>query len=1479
MPKNSVSAQLKVIYRYENEMSGEPFDAVQHPPMEVDSEDASRDTSSRQLETGNTVHQDKMNLNSDSADSAISPKDIKTQNDPTPNADRNGDDSKGKIDDKNISFSIQSILDHGDTTKDAKSTTSKGNSAINIVEEGRATNIDKISEDMTNCNTYQISSGIVRYSKSPIASYSIRVGSIAEYDSDFKKKVSNSECVLFNKAKTNAQQANTEKTAKTPAPVHPGLEAAAAAAAISISANTRRQDTTINLDADTVAHKETTERNDNAGTAPQNEIIEEQDENQARATKDDRIGIDHHPTTIIHYPPPSWRGGQRPMTIKPHTHTKTQLTTRPKPPQQLVPPLTPPPPPLMTLKLPEICKEKDAPPQLPPPHLWYRQPPPTVLTLNQEQNIVSHKILNNTAGHTVSAAIINNGAAGKNQKLNKNSAQQKNSSAYKRKAAQQQPERTLTMPPLPPLLQHYGIRAQMENNIGAAGTEQEHRADAEATHATQDRSDQRASNHHNASLPPHGTYPSQMGTDMLSQTKQHPLWLTSAPTYLTPPPPLLSLKIQPTYVPTSTPARLSLLQPEPARLPTIRPIPRYPTRLWRPLQPQNLKPNITPPPNRLLPFIPLHQHDGPHHIARKNASWDINPVTSHQMATNSNELNKTEKAIQQKNIVQASHINRSAMQQELGIDESNTRSLSRQNAKNKKDGENSTILRNNQDTHKANTSFKRTNQYSSIELDSAKALLTKEYSGLQRKKLTDMLLNAKTTITPYLDYFGEPEKVAPLFLPGYIVNTPGCYALYICKSCNKEIMSRHNFKYHQQTSSHLNNSKDWIKTLMQNNYEDRIQGQTRKIPKEMVNKLKEAVVKHLHILYMTKAKMSIKCGEQLDFFEDQVESESMDLVGPEQKELPLMIDLPRQSNEQDYMAWTRTSQAIRHRCPPKFSLFKVKLLKLISDMYLDRHESRLQIQFSALFYKSLSYEAEQPQRHWIIEMFEKMTTRPNAWRVIKSNINRNNLTFALKTKAQALEVKRVSSMARWLFHIVLDCPFVPMAYISLLAVLMTTEDIQEFEASSVCLNNGIIIDIFLKEGAVTLQSNIDQTEIVYPEQEVQQMNNGQHETDQMNETTEHGNREGQTWQDDSNILVAEPPPTTFLPSVGQHIEDEEWLNQTRIQDDIRMNNVKKDKKVSKDRNTIDFTQDYAEIMNESNICASSSLYSSNSSIQTIPNDEGQETIGDNDEAMEIDKEVEEDQEKMEQETEITLLPDLDTTIYVPDLPIDTTEVDLMKSFRQFGPIQSINIQILPDSKNASIRFTNYFKAKSAMSSMNGTMYKNKVCKIFMSKRRSFPEPKDLYTNSPLERLGKMVQNMPQSIEHGTTSHTEMETDIPENIGKEGATSKKNYKRKFKAHTNLEQNSTKAARPSKESVISVDKTQQLTDSQSEVEAQNEASNQPDTQDIALQLFQHWEQNLNFHEDIHKTKNGAFITKITNELANVAGKATPYQKEKI
>ena len=100
-----------------------------------------------------------------------------------------------------------------------------------------------------------------------------------------------------------------------------------------------------------------------------------------------------------------------------------------------------------------------------------------------------------------------------------------------------------------------------------------------------------------------------------------------------------------------------------------------------------------------------------------------------------------------------------------------------------------------------------------------------------------------------------------------------------------------------------------------------------------------------------------------------------------------------------------------------------------------------------------------------------------------------------------------------------------------------------------------------------------------------------------------------------------------------------------------------------------------------------------------------------------------------------------------------------------------------------------------------------------------------------------------------------------------------------SHIDLDRNSTKASKPNSGLVLNVNQTKQWGELQSEVEVQDDVSCQPDTQDIAHQLFQHWEQHLNFHEDIHKTKNGAFIVKTINELANMAGKATPYQQEEI
>ena len=414
-------------------MSGEPFDAVQHTPMTVDSEEASPGTSNKHQETDNSAHPGIRTLKLNSSNSAKSSHEVKMRDDQVQIAAKIAADSVTKNDDKKLLFSVQSILDRDDTSKNHEVTTNNRTNTCPKVGIRQDTNIDRREQDMTNCNKDQISSGIVSSPKALMASYSTTEGSSPNDESNFKKKVSNSENSLLNKGERNAQQANTGEKTKLPATLHPGFKAAAAAAAITIGASTSRQGTTAAIQA---------------GTAQHDTTIESQGENQALATKDDRIGIDHQPTTVIHYPPPSGRRGQHPMTFQQHS----QSATRPRPPRQLVLPLTPPPPPpppLMTLTPPEICQEKDAPPQLPPPHLWYRHPPPTLPTLNQEQKIVGYRMINSTSGHTIPVTMepgsnlkkpttkyknkINKGASDKDQNLRTNNAQHNNSNVCKKK--------------------------------------------------------------------------------------------------------------------------------------------------------------------------------------------------------------------------------------------------------------------------------------------------------------------------------------------------------------------------------------------------------------------------------------------------------------------------------------------------------------------------------------------------------------------------------------------------------------------------------------------------------------------------------------------------------------------------------------------------------------------------------------------------------------------------------------------------------------------------------------------------------------------------------------------------------------------------------------------------------------------------------------------------------------------------------------
>ena len=167
----------------------------------------------------------------------------------------------------------------------------------------------------------------------------------------------------------------------------------------------------------------------------------------------------------------------------------------------------------------------------------------------------------------------------------------------------------------------------------------------------------------------------------------------------------------------------------------------------------------------------------------------------------------------------------------------------------------------------------------------------------------------------------------------------------------------------------------------------------------------------------------------------------------------------------------------------------------------------------------------------------------------------------------------------------------------------------------------------------------------------------------------------------------------------------------------------------------------------------------------------------------------------------------------------------------------------------------------------------------MSRNRSFLSSQDQQNRSPLENMTNMVQTMtsePRS--HGTEIDPETEERDPTNASATAdVTGKKGYKRKLKGNKDVDNDTMKTSKPNLEIILSNDQSKEWNETQTEFEVQCSMLLPPSPRDLAQYLFQYWEEQLNFYEDIHRTKNGAFIIETINELSILAGNATPYRSQ--
>ena len=440
---------------------------------------------------------------------------------------------------------------------------------------------------------------------------------------------------------------------------------------------------------------------------------------------------------------------------------------------------------------------------------------------------------------------------------------------------------------------------------------------------------------------------------------------------------------------------------------------------------------------------------------------------------------------------------------------------------------------------------------SSLQLKTAKAMLDKERKELKRKKIIDMFKDARTTITPYIDHYEEHNTFSPLYLAAYIINTPGCLEAFICNSCKKEVEQRQSFRKHNRTKTHLKNLKNWCKVIENDDFEDFISNIKRKISKADIKRTRDAIATHEEYHNIARARFFVQCKDQLiaqDGHEDETEVE--------------VVDLTQQVNDQQFIAYYKARKAIKDLCPGQFLDFKKQATTMISMMCSDKEKctGNLQLQLILAF-----YDKKKPKRHWIPKMYESIKRRVDSRKFMQRQLEQEDLSFAHKSVEQLEEIKDICGLARLLFPICVDCPFVPNSYVILLAVLMDTNDQILCDATSTRLENGWVIDLLLKSGIAILDPTTNITPVAPTEPEIEQ---DQEEViiSEQAEPSYHIHLPNSVWSDEGvdpshvqitkeEVFTSENSPQTFLPNAGLNIESDLLLNQTRIQDDIKINNT------------------------------------------------------------------------------------------------------------------------------------------------------------------------------------------------------------------------------------------------------------------------------------------------------------------------------------
>ena len=146
-------------------------------------------------------------------------------------------------------------------------------------------------------------------------------------------------------------------------------------------------------------------------------------------------------------------------------------------------------------------------------------------------------------------------------------------------------------------------------------------------------------------------------------------------------------------------------------------------------------------------------------------------------------------------------------------------------------------------------------------------------------------------------------------------------------------------------------------------------------------------------------------------------------------------------------------------------------MTLICALYNKLNYKDTILEFNEMF---VNFEENE---HWIPKKFERLMKKKRTRDFLQQEFAKNNFDVIKKTEDQCLEVKKISNSARILFTILIQCKWVQIEVLCILAVIMTQEFNQAYIETSTALNNDYFLDIFFNHGAVTLKSDPNQQNV------------------------------------------------------------------------------------------------------------------------------------------------------------------------------------------------------------------------------------------------------------------------------------------------------------------------------------------------------------------------------------------------------------------